>query len=92
MAFRFSGQVDRLYVRGGTPNVGCMIRLRDVTPADATLPQDGYFYLDRDNTNYDALYSLALLAANGRHRLQVRTIGDAVPTEPAPISYLVVDW
>lgn len=91
MAFRFFGQVGRLYVRG-TPNVGCMIRLRDVTPADAPLPQDGYFYLSSDHPNYDALYSLALLAANGRHRLQIRTRDDAVPTEPAAISYLVIDW
>lgn len=91
MANRFFGQVERLYVRG-TPNIGCMIRLRDVTPADETLPRDEYFYLDSDHPNYNALYSLALLAANGRHRLQVRTFGDAVPTEYARISYLVIDW
>jgi len=69
-----------------------MIRLSDVTPDDAPLPQDGYFYLEIGHENYNALYSLALLAASGRQRLQIRTRGEAVPTAVAPISYLVLDW
>lgn len=91
MAYRFYGQVARLYVRG-TPQIGCMIRLKDVTPAGVDLPQDGYFYLESEHPNYNALYSLAVLAASGRHRLQIRTQGDAVPTSPARVSYMVLDW
>ena len=69
-----------------------MIRLTDVTPEDAPLPQDGYFHLEISHENYNALYSLALLAASNRQRLQIRTKDEAVPTSVAPISYLVLDW
>ena len=88
MAFRFFGEVERLYVR----NTGCIIRLENVTPSDAELPQFGYFLLRREHDNYDSLYSLALLAATGRHRLQIRANEDAVSTETAIVNYLVLDW
>lgn len=91
MTYRFSGQVARLYVRG-TPLPGCWIRLSDVAPANATLPQNGYFQVELDHENYNALYSLALLAASERRRLQIRTKADAVPTAVAPVSYMVLDW
>jgi hypothetical protein len=91
MTFYFTGQVERLYVRGSSMT-GCFIRLRDIAPADATLPKEEYFYLSSDTPNYNALYSLALLAANGRHRLGVRTVSDTNPTQYAQILYLVLDW
>ena len=85
---RFFGEVARLYVRRS----GCTIRLQNVTPANEPLPQDQYFHLRRDHDNYNALYSLALLASTGRHRLQIRTVNDADPAALAEIEYLVVDW
>jgi hypothetical protein len=88
MAFRFYGEVDRLYV----DRSGCNIRLQNVTPPGEPLPQDGYFVLHLDHENYAALYSLALLAASGRHRLSIRTVGDAVPTARAEVQYMVLDW
>ena len=91
MANRFFGQVERLYVSGAT-DVVCNIRLTDVTPEDAALPLDGYFSLGSDHPHANALYSLALLAASGRHRLQIRTKDEVVATSRAPILYMVIDW
>lgn len=87
-AFRFFGEVQRLYADRN----GCYIRLENVTPQGEPLPKNSYFQLKRDHKNYDALYSLALLAASGRHRLQIRSSADADPGEYAEISYLVLDW
>jgi hypothetical protein len=91
VANRFYGQVERLYVSGAT-DVVCNIRLADVTPEDASLPLDGYFFLESDHPNASAQYSLALLAASGRHRLQIRTKAEAVATSRAAILYMVIDW
>lgn len=88
MTFRFYGEVERLFVRRS----GLEIRLQNVTPQDAVMPKDGYFWLKLDHENYSALYSLALLAASGRHRLSIRSVTDAVPTEPAEVEYMVLDW
>jgi len=88
MTFRFYGEVERLYVRRS----GCTVRLQNVTPSDAVMPKDEYFHLERDHENYEALYSLALLAASGRHRLSIRAVTDAVPEENAIVEYMVLDW
>lgn len=88
MTVRFYGEVERLYTRRS----GCSIRLQNVTPAGAVLPKHGYFHLWRDHENYDALYSLALLAASGRHRLSIRSVEDAVATSIASVEYMVLDW
>jgi hypothetical protein len=88
MTVRFYGEIERLY----TKSDGCSIRLQNVTPTGIVMPRDGYFHLDLNHENYAALYSLALLAASGRHRLSIRTTDDAVPTSPANVQYLVLDW
>jgi hypothetical protein len=88
MTYRFYGEVERLFVR----REGCEIRLQNVSPSDAEMPKDGYFFLYREHENYRALYSLALLAASGRHRLSIRTVTDAVDTAPAEVEYMVLDW
>jgi hypothetical protein len=88
MTVRFYGEIERLYTRRS----GCSIRLQNVTPAGAVLPKDGYFHLSRDHENYAALYSLAMLAASGRHRLSIRTVKDAVPESAAEVEYMVLDW
>jgi hypothetical protein len=91
VANRFYGQVERLYA-SGLPEIVCYIRLTDVTPEGAELPLDGYFALEADHPHANALYSLAMLAASGRHRLQIRTKDEVVSTSRAPILYLVIDW
>jgi len=91
VADRFFGQVARLYVSSSTEIVG-YIRLEDVTPADAVLPLDGYFSLETAHPHANALYSLAMLAASGRYRLQIKTKAEAVPTSRALIQYMVIDW
>jgi hypothetical protein len=91
VADRFFGQVGRLYV-SSLPEIVCYIRLEDVTPADAVLPLDQYFSLETNHPHANALYSLAMLAASGRHRLQIKTKGEAVATSRALISYMVIDW
>jgi hypothetical protein len=88
MAFRFYGEVARLFVG----NSGCFIRLQNVTPEGAELPKDGYFLLPLSHDNYSALYSLALFASAGRHRLSIRSVTDADSASHAEISYLVLDW
>jgi hypothetical protein len=88
MTFRFYGEVARLFVH----TRGCEIRLQNVSPQGAELPKDGYFSLLLGHENYAALYSLALFAASGRHRLSIRTVQDADSTSPAEISYIVLDW
>jgi hypothetical protein len=88
MAFRFYGEVARLFVA----TYGCNIRLQNVTPEGAELPLDGYFLLPLSHDNYSALYSLALFASAGRHRLSIRTVTDADSTSRAEISYMVLDW
>lgn len=88
MTYRFYGEVARLFVN----YAGCYIRLEHVTPEGAVMPKDGYFQLPLGHSNYNALYSLALFASAGRHRLSIRTTADAVPTSAAQISYMVLDW
>ena len=87
-AFRFFGEVRRLYVS----RPGLYVRLENVTPSNEPLPKDGYFLLRRDHENYDSIYSLALLAASGRHRLQIRSSENATPSENAEVAYMVLDW
>ena len=90
MAIRFFGEVERLYV----DSAGCYIRLQNATssPANDPFPKDGYFQIRSDHANYDSLYSLAMLASSGRHRLQIRTSTAATAAERARVSYLVLDW
>ena len=88
MTYRFYGEVQRLFVG----NSGCYIRLENVTPEGAELPKDEYFLLPLDHRNYSSLYSLALFASAGRHRLSIRSVTDADTSSYADISYMVLDW
>ena len=84
MAIRAKGTVARLY-----PNSeGCYIRL----DYSGVKPKDGYFFLDKDHGNYNALYSLAVAAAINRDKLTIRTKADIDPNEHAKTVYMVVDW
>ena len=86
MANRVAGKVVRLYpTKGGT-----YIKL--ALAAGVPEPKDGYFELDEKHPNYNALYSLALLAAVNRYTLTIRTERDITPTEHAVVAYMVVDW
>ena len=85
MAIRAVGRVQRIYTTSGT----AYVRL-DV-PAELR-PLDGYFALRQSHTNYNALYSLALVAAVNGYDLQIRTQVDISPTEYADVRYMVVDW
>jgi len=86
MAVRATGRVSRIYAT----SLGTYIRLANI-PQEST-PQSGYFLLNQSHPNYNALYSLALLAAVNRYDLQIRTANEIVPTEAAEVSYMVVDW
>jgi hypothetical protein len=85
MANRATGPVDRLYVRRERTNIRLAI------PA-AAQPKDGYFVLELDNPNYQALYSLALSAAVNGSNLLIRTVDEITTERPAVVEYLVVDW
>ena len=92
MARAVTGRVNRIY-----PNQGDGVRIRlSGIPADDT-PSDGYFLLQYSHQNYNALYSLALVAAVNNYDLTIRIQGpsdvDIDPSVPSPpISYMVVDF
>ncbi|MGH8066780.1 MAG: hypothetical protein ACRERE_16395 [Candidatus Entotheonellia bacterium] len=86
MANSATGKVNRIYATGSRTYV----RLADIPP-EAT-PQNGYFRLEQSHSNYNALYSLALVAAVNSYDLRIRTVSDIVPTETAEVAYMVVDW
>ena len=92
MADRITGKVTRLYPTEGKT----YIRLDKDWEKEG--PKDGYFVLNRDHDNYEALYSLALAAAINRLPLKIRA--DTRPPNPpaitindhAPVVYMVVEW
>ncbi|MCP4611258.1 MAG: hypothetical protein GY845_21315 [Planctomycetes bacterium] len=67
---------------------GCYIMLKD----PGYSPKDGYFKLSLNHANYNSLYSLAVIAAVNRYKLQIRTYGDIVDTEYAEVLYMVISW
>ena len=84
MAYSASGLVDRIY----SDSSGAFIRLQTASPR----PKDGYFRLLLTHKNYDSLYSLALLAAAHRYKLNVRATKNIVANAHAEVAYLTVDW
>lgn len=84
MAVNVTSKVDRLY----THEDACYIRLEDPEHE----PKDGYFKLKRDHPNYNALFSLACMAAMSRRPLWIRARDDIVPTQNAEVLYLVLDF
>jgi hypothetical protein len=80
-----TGKVARIYAADGLTYIKLDI-------PEAKQPENGYFQLDKTHSNYNALYSLALVAAVNRKDLQIRTASDVKRTEPAVVLYMVVDW
>jgi hypothetical protein len=52
----------------------------------------GYFVIQKTHENYNALYSLALVAATNGYSITVKTVGDINQNEPATVGYMFVDW
>jgi hypothetical protein len=84
MAIRATGKVSRIYTTGGR----AYIRLTGIPIA----PKYNYFELSMSHSNYNALYSLALVAAVNGYDLQIRTTTDIDPNVIALVQYMVVDW
>jgi hypothetical protein len=81
------GMVSRIYANQS----GAFIRLADLPPGDT--PGGGhYFELRKGHPNYNALYSLALVAAANRYKLWIRTDSDITSAGNAVVNYMVVDW
>lgn len=85
-SFRRKGKVRRIYPDDG----GTYIEL-DI-PTTPPRPKDGYFRLEQAHSNYNALYSLLLVAAVNRYDLEIRTAADITPDEVAVVLYMRVDW
>lgn len=96
-----TGTVRRIYAR----DAGAYIRLNipvpnnnqpgdDQGPDDDTPGGEGYFRLLRGHPNYNALYSLLLVAFTNRKNLTIRTENPIDPnsSRDAEVFYLVVDW
>lgn len=81
------GKVSRIYANKS----GAFIRLAGLPPGN-TPGGENYFELRLNHANYNALYSLALVAAANRYNLRIRTDSDISPQSNAVVSYLVVDW
>ena len=82
--YRVTSEVKKINV----DKDGCYIMLKD----PEYLPKDGYFKLSLNHVNYNSLYSLAVIAAVNRYKLQIRTGGDIVDTEYAEVLYMVIGW
>jgi hypothetical protein len=86
MALGASGRVSRIFPHEELT----YISLEGLEPG--VTPRDGYFLLRRNHPNYNALYSLALVAAVNRYLLQIRTRAEITSREHAEVAYVVVDW
>lgn len=84
MAIRATGKVSRIYSTAGRT----YIRLSGIPVA----PKYGYFRLDMSHSNYNALYSLVIVAAVNGYDLQIRTTADIDPGVIAVVQYMVLDW
>jgi hypothetical protein len=82
MAVHFKAKVKRTFVHGN----GTSIRLEG--------KGNGYFELSNEHPQYNALYSLALVAAVNNHTLWIRTTDerDEVTDDSAAVQYMVIDW
>ena len=84
MAHRADGKVTNVYPDAA----GCYIRLANIPEP----PKDGYFQLKLSHPNYNALYSLVVVASVNRYKLTIRTTSEIDPTQIAEVAYLTVDW
>jgi hypothetical protein len=57
-------------------------------------PKDGWWHLSHADTNYNALFSLALAAASNRWPITIRVSGDGQisPDKEGHFKYLSVHW
>jgi hypothetical protein len=87
MAITFTkGTIRRLYPRDN----GCWFQLTDATGSPITAPDKNGFHLVLSHPNYNAIYSLLLLAAANRYVITVRT--ESTRSQPEEIDYITVDW
>jgi len=84
MTVHAKGKVERLFVH----STGLYVRLADIKEK----PRDEYFHLLLTHPNYNALFSLASMAAMSNRPLWIRTVEDIVPTEYGKVEYFVVDF
>lgn len=56
------------------------------------VPLYGFFMLPLTRSNYNTLYSLAVVAAVNHYTLTIRIVLDIVYTEYPKISYMRVTW
>ena len=90
MAILAKGRVKRIYPSYETTNARTYIALE--LPASTVAPKDGYFVLDGRHPNYNALYSLALVAAVNRYELSIRTAADITNQAHANVEFMTIDW
>jgi hypothetical protein len=62
----------------------------DIPEAEA--PRGGIFRLRRTAANYNAMYSLALVAAANRLPIGIKTVGDISPQESAVVDFVRIRW
>jgi hypothetical protein len=86
MADNLTGTVARIF----PSRTSTAIRLH--VPAGTVEPKDGLFHLRFDHPNYNALYSLALVAAVNRYSLQIDANVEIDPDVEADIDYMKVNW
>ena len=86
MAAKVNSEVARIHPRGN--GAGVFIRLKKPSHK----PKDGCFELKNSHPNFNALYSLTLVAAANRQKLQIRTRENIVPTSRAEILDMYLDW
>ena len=90
MAVHAKGKVKRIYPTYETTRARTYIALE--LPSTAVAPKDGYFVIESTHPNYNALYSLALVAAVNRYELTIRAAAEITSQAHANVEYLVVDW
>jgi hypothetical protein len=79
-----SGRVELLSASAGRT----VIRLTD----PQHMPKDGNFKLRLDHPNYNALFSLACMAAMSGKYISIGTEEDIVPDEEADVTYVLLRW
>lgn len=83
-AVHAKGKVERLFVH----RTGLYVRLAGIK----LKPKDEYFNLPLTHPNYNALFSLASMAAMSGRVLWIRTAKAIIPTEVAEVEYMVLDY
>jgi hypothetical protein len=85
-----SGKVSRIITDEYQGAGRTIIRLADL-PEEKT-PKDFAFIIPKEHVNYNALVSLALIAATNRYDLSIRTRDAITNDDLADVWYLWVEW